>query len=44
MKLLGFAAAAFCAAIITLAASLPANALSQGPRTDGYRYSVQKPD
>jgi hypothetical protein len=30
MKLLGFAAAAFCAAV-TLAASLPANALPQGP-------------
>lgn len=31
MKLLGFAAAAVCAATITLAASLPANALPQGP-------------
>jgi hypothetical protein len=30
MKLLDFAAAALCAAIITLAASLPANALPQG--------------
>jgi hypothetical protein len=33
MKLLGYAAAALCAAIITLAASLPANALPQGPPT-----------